>query len=197
LKRLTPRAARAALAADPRLIVPVGTIAPHGTLPLGTDSLIVDRLADDLSAEFQVLRAPTIEYGVNTLAAEAGAGSTTVRRKTLHRFLNDLLGAWEKSGVEQFIILTAHGHDAHQEALSTLHTRHARVRAVDVFALPLDDADQTAPERDAAVDESLLLHLCPDISMPEAARDPRASAERGARLYSLIYQRIAARVLAE
>src|SRR5207249_2483340 len=63
------------------------------------------------------------------------AGNATVRRKTLHRWMNDLLGSWEQTGVDAFIILTAHGHDPHQEALSTLRTRRARVFTVDVFAL--------------------------------------------------------------
>src|SRR5207249_3910746 len=42
--------------------------------------------------------------------------------------MNDLLGSWEEAGVESFIILTAHGHDPHQEALSTLHTGLARAQ---------------------------------------------------------------------
>ena len=54
------------LARDGRLIVPVGTCEQHGRhLPLGADTLIVEHLSDDLSAEFGILRAPTIEYGVN------------------------------------------------------------------------------------------------------------------------------------
>ena len=34
-------------------------------LPLGCDTLILEHLADDLSAAFRVLRAPTLEYGVS------------------------------------------------------------------------------------------------------------------------------------
>ena len=67
LKRLTPGAVQQHLERDPRLIVPVGTTEQHGPhLPLGCDTLIVEHLADDLSRAMQVLRAPTIEYGVNS-----------------------------------------------------------------------------------------------------------------------------------
>jgi len=124
----------------------VGTCEQHGPhLPLGCDTIIVERLADDLSGALEILRAPTIEYGVNTATKRPFPGNASVRRKTLHRWMNDLLGSWEEAGVESFIILTAHGHDPHQEALSTLRTRQARVFTVDVFALDfsddLEDAD--------------------------------------------------------
>ena len=57
---------RALIERDPRLIIPVGTCEQHGPhLPLGCDTIIVERLSRDLSAEFGVLLAPTVEYGVN------------------------------------------------------------------------------------------------------------------------------------
>ena len=112
LKELIPVEVAAILQEDPRLIVPVGTCEQHGPhLPLGCDTIIVERLADDLSAEFGVLRAPTVEYGVNVEAEQGFIGNGSVRKKTLHRMLNDLLASWESSGIREFILLTAHGHD--------------------------------------------------------------------------------------
>jgi creatinine amidohydrolase len=162
LKHLTPNAVRAHLERDARLIVPVGTTEQHGKhLPLGCDTIIVERLADDLSAEFNVLRAPTIEYGVNAATSAPFPGSASVRRKTLHRFLNDLVGSWEEGGVKQFIIITAHGQDPHQEALSTLRTYRASVRTVDVFGVPLvgEEAASGIPVHGGTVDTSLLLYV--------------------------------------
>jgi len=109
LKYLRPDAVRAHLARDPRLIVPVGTTEQHGPhLPLGADTILVERLAGELSAEFGILLAPTVEYGVNAKTRTPYPGNATVRRKTLHRWMNDLIGSWEESGVEEFVILTAH-----------------------------------------------------------------------------------------
>src|SRR5438128_7508700 len=134
LKTLVPDEVRFILERDARLLVPVGTCEQHGPhLPLGCDTIIVERLADDLSGALEILRAPTIEYGVNTATKRPSPGNASVRRKTLHRWMNDLLGSWEEAGVESFIILTAHGHDPHQEALSTLRTHQARIFTVDVF----------------------------------------------------------------
>ena len=66
LKDLTAAAVRGLVAARPWLIIPVGTLeghAPH--LPLGVIGALVERLADDLSARFRVVRSPLISFGVN------------------------------------------------------------------------------------------------------------------------------------
>ncbi len=228
LSVLTPDAVRAALARDSRLLVPVGTCEQHGPhLPLGCDTLIVERLADDLSASFGILRAPTVPYGVNTATKRPYPGNAAVRRKTLHRWMNDVLSSWELGGVDTFIILTAHGHDPHQEALSTLRTRRARVFTVDIFALDFTDylEDPGGPVHGGELDTSLMLYLAPELVRMELAQDyplterqvkrywrraagpvpalspgsvgrpSLASAEKGARLYKMIHDRIATRVL--
>src|SRR4051812_9057542 len=129
LKELTPVEVAALVARDPRLIIPVGTCEQRGPhLPLGCSTIIVEHLADDLSAEFGVLRAPTVEFGVNVDSELGFPGSASVRKKTLHRVLNDLLAGWELTGIHEFILLSSHGHDPHQEAMSTVITREARVR---------------------------------------------------------------------
>src|SRR5256885_12630119 len=136
LKTLVADEVRFILERDSRLLVPVGTCEQHGPhLPLGCDTIIVERLADDLSASFDILRAPTIEYGVNTATPPPYARNATVRRKTLHRWMNDLLGSWEQAGVDAFIILTAHGPHPPQERLSPRRTQRARGFTAYVFAL--------------------------------------------------------------
>lgn len=171
---MRPEEVRAHLARDPRLIIPVGTTEQHGPhLPLGCDTVIVERLADDLSAQFAVLRAPSIEYGVNAPTLTPYPGTAWVHRKTLARFMNDLVGSWEDGGVEQFIIITAHGMDPHQEALSTLHTREATVRTIDIFTAELPDPDAPAagPVHGGEMDTSLLLYVDRDLVALDLARD--------------------------
>jgi len=228
LKSLVPDEVRFILERDARLLVPVGTCEQHGPhLPLGCDTIIVECLADDLSGALEILRAPTIEYGVNTSTKRPFPGNASVRRKTLHRWMNDLLGSWEQAGVDTFIILTAHGHDPHQEALSTLRTHQARVFTVDVFDLDfsghLEDGD--GPMHGSELDTSLLLYLAPELVHMERAQDfllperqltryqrtrlgalpegspgslgrpSLATREKGERLYKMIRERIATRVL--
>jgi creatinine amidohydrolase/Fe(II)-dependent formamide hydrolase-like protein len=193
LKLMGPGEVRRVLADTPYLIVPVGTMEHRGVhLPLGSDTLIVEHLADQLSTEFRVLRAPTIEYGVGQVHRTKWPGAAAVRRKTLHRFLNDLVSSWETSGVRHFVILTAHGDDPHQEALSTLHSRDATIRTVDIFAVPpvecQSGADMALPDAVAAI----LAYLEParDHDDPSAPR----RRDTGRRIYQHIYQRIADRL---
>ena len=174
LKELRPAEVAALLTRDPRLIVPIGTCEQHGPhMPLGCDTFIVERLADDLSAEFNVLRAPTLEYGVNVDTEKTFAGNASLRRKTLHRTLNDLIDTWEATGVREFILLTAHEHDPHLEALSTVVTSGARVRVVDIFEVDFSDLleGQSEPMHGDEVDTSIMLFLAPELVALEVAED--------------------------
>jgi len=142
-------------------------------MPLGCDTIIVERLADDLSAEFAVLRAPTLEYGVNVATERLFAGNASLRRKTLSRTMNDLIDTWESSGIREFIILTAHEHDPHLEAISTIITNGARVRVVDIFGMKLGDLleGQTEPMHGDEVDTSLMLYIAPELVDMGAAEE--------------------------
>src|SRR5260370_26326803 len=87
--------------------------------------------------------------------------------------MNALLGSWEQAGVDTFIILTAHGHDPHQEALSTLRTRRARIFTVDVFDLDFGGQleDSYGPMHGSELDTSLLLFLPPELVHMERPPD--------------------------
>ncbi len=180
IKEMRPDDIAAVIARDPRLILPVGTCEQHGRhLPLGSDTMIVERLADDLSAEFGVLRAPAVEYGVNVETEKGFAGNASVRKKTLHRMLNDLLDTWESTGVREFILLTAHEHDPHLEALATVRTTTARVRVVNIFAVGIRQflEGQEEPMHGDEADTSLMLFLAPQLVRMDLAEDYMMSRE--------------------
>lgn len=180
LKRMRPPDVAAIIERDPRLIVPVGTCEQHGPhLPLGSDTMIVERLSHDLSAEFGVLLAPTVEYGVNVQTERGFAGNASLRKKTLHRLLNDLIDTWESTGIREFILLTAHEHDPHLEAMSTVITSGARVRVVDIFGINFSDLleGQTEPMHGDEVDTSLMLYIAPELVAMELAQDYMMSRE--------------------
>ncbi len=162
---------------------------------MGAPTIIVECLADDLSAEFGVLRAPTVEYGVNQAQEDGYPGDVSLRKKTLHRELNDLLTSWECHGVNEFILLTAHGYDPHQEALATVGTVRARVRVVDVFAVNLSDLMGVRRSEDDRGDVylSLLLHLAPSL-VDKSVVEASSTAEQGRALYERIRARVSERI---
>ena len=155
------------------MVVPVGTTEQHcHHLPLGCDTVIVEHLADDLSAKFGILRTPTVEYGVHAPThAFPGGASLAV---TLHRVMNELIESWEEgAGVREFVILTAQASEAHLEALSTIRTDSATVQVMDVFSLDFGPLLERpgAPIQGGELDTSLLLFLTPELVHMELARD--------------------------
>lgn len=185
LEELTwPEAARR-LREDPRILVPVGGLLQHGPhLPLGTDRFIVTRLAEEISRRHRVLTAPTIPYGAGSDRDAEYAGSAPLSGKTLHRMLNELAAVWEAHGVEEFVLLTSHGHRAHLQALATVACETARVRAVDLHAVDLSDHLESAHggEHAGELATSLMLHLAPELVREEEIEDLELPPERIGRL---------------
>jgi creatinine amidohydrolase len=174
MKEMTPTAIGELLGRRPTLIVPVGTTEQHGPhLPLGCDTIVVERLADDLSAAFTVLRAPTVEFGVHAVSRPLPGGAA-LRHRTLHRVMNELIESWEDgAGVREFVILTAQASEGHLEALSTIRTEAATVQVVDIFGLdfgPLLD-QPGGPIHGGELDTSLLLYLAPELVRMDLALD--------------------------
>jgi creatinine amidohydrolase len=159
---------------DQRLIIPIGTCEQHGRhLPLGTDTLMAERIAHDLSSEFGVLVAPTVSYGVNVETDEAYSGTASFRRKTLHRALNDILASWEGHGFEEFILITAHFHDPHLDAVTTVVTEHARVRVLDLHSVKIGQylEKQRGPEHAGEAETSVMMYLAPELVRRDEIHD--------------------------
>jgi creatinine amidohydrolase len=173
LKEMTPGSVGERLLRRPTLLVPVGTTEQHGPhLPLGCDTIIVERLVDDLSATFGIPRAPTLEYGVHA-PVRPFPGSAALRRRTLHRVLNELIESWEEgAGVREFVIVTAQSSEGHLEALSTIRTDEATIQVVDIFSINFGDLlERPAPVQGGELDTSLLLYLAPQLVRMELAQD--------------------------
>jgi creatinine amidohydrolase len=173
--------AAAHFARDPRLIIPVGALEQHGPhLPLGSNVLIARRVAVDLSVEFGVLRAPTMYYGVNVTTEREYAGTATLRQKTLHRALNELLASWEDHGINEFILVSAHRHEPHLDALATLVTGMASVRVISLWDVFIGDLLEKQPGHLHAceAETSVMLFLYPDLVRMNRARDFQMPAEQ-------------------
>lgn len=174
LSELTWRRTAGLIREDPRLLVPVGGLLQHGPhLPLGTDTVIVTRLAEALSRRHDVLLAPTLPYGAASERDAEYAGSAPVRGKTLHRTLNELVSTWESHGIEEFVLLTSHGYGPHLQALATVATDGARVRSVDLHAVDLSGylENPQGGEHAGEMATSLMLHLSPELVRMEEAED--------------------------
>lgn len=213
---------------DRRLIVPVGVCDQYGPhLPIGTGTLIAEAVARELSQDFGVLRAPALPYGIALPSERRYAGATSLREKTLHRILNDLLGSWEDHGFTEFILITAHSYDPHVEAIATVTGTNARIRVVEVMSIDFSDLidGSNSAQHGGEITTSLMLYLYPgkvnlervqdyDLEKGDAGPPSRltrlplgspgsmglpslASAAKGRRIYQRIVQKIRSRIFLE
>lgn len=181
LERLPWPEAGRILATEPRLLLPVGALVQHGPhLPIGTNTFIAEAVAEAISRDMGILRAPTFHFGVRGPEPESFAGTAGIRRKTLHRALNELLTEWEDHGVQEFVLLTAHRQEAHLEALLMAMASSASTTVVNLCTIDLTDILDTPSFSDhgGELETSLMLHLAPELVRLEQAGDvildPRA-----------------------
>ncbi len=153
------------LATNPRMIFPVGALEQHGPhLPLGSNTLIAQRVAREVSERLGILRVPAFSYGV-TVGRGPFHGRAGLRRKTLHRAINELIGHWEDDEVEEFVIITAHRFEPHLEALLMTASGPSTQYVYDLYQIDVSDVTEADPEVEHAgeLETSLMLHIAPEL----------------------------------
>ena len=91
------------------VIIPVGCLENHGKhMPLGTDTLIPNKIVELLEERSDVLVAPTIPYGA-TNTINGCVGTVTIGTDGLMMLLNKIIGSLYRYGFRKFIILNGHG----------------------------------------------------------------------------------------
>ena len=102
---------------------------------------------------------------------EALAGR--LQRNTLHRALNELLAEWEDHGVQEFILLTAHRHEPHLDALLIAMPSSASITVVNLYSIDVGDLLEGSPlsEHAGELETSLMLYLAPDRVRLDQATD--------------------------
>lgn len=89
-------------------LVPVGTLEAHGAVPLGTDTIIPEKLASDLAPRLGGLIAPAVAYGV-TNSLLPYPGSTTVSSATFRAYLFEACAGLVDTGFRRIVLLNGHG----------------------------------------------------------------------------------------
>ena len=90
------------------VILPVGTLEPHGVLPNGSDNLAPEAMARELAPALQALIAPTLNYGV-TGGMQAFPGSFAISAEAYSAFISDILKGLAGNGFRNIIIFNGHG----------------------------------------------------------------------------------------
>jgi len=90
------------------VIVPIGTIEAHGVIPVGTDMLIPDRLAERLCTEIDALVAPSIPYGI-TRGLYGHPGTVFITPGVFRSYVTDVLASLARTGFEKIVVINGHG----------------------------------------------------------------------------------------
>ncbi len=90
------------------VILPVGSTEQHGPhLPLGTDSLIAQRLCEALAAELKIDSVPVLKYGVSFEHADF-PGTISIQPETLLRTVKGICESLLER-YQRVIIINTHG----------------------------------------------------------------------------------------
>jgi creatinine amidohydrolase len=160
------------LKANKRLIVPIGTCEQHGGhLPLNTDTLVAEKVAEYLSSETGVMVAPTLSYGVNLPCDRRFAGTCSTTKELLAAFLGSILQWWREQGFARFFLLSAHGDPFHIEALKTIDPATVRVLELYAFDMTALLEKQQGPRHACEAETSVMLYLYPEKVQKQAMQD--------------------------
>jgi len=90
------------------VLLPTGSIEPHGVMPSGTDSLAPEVMAREIAPRLNALIAPTLNYGV-TPAMQAYPGAVSITGEAYGPFIRDVLKGLAYNRFKNIIILNGHG----------------------------------------------------------------------------------------
>ncbi len=91
-----------------RVFFPVGTVEPHGPLPVGTDNLIADYLAYSLAERFKAGVIPLFPFGVNR-SLYGYRGGISISPETFKNVIYEVCGSLRFSGVKEIVVFNGHG----------------------------------------------------------------------------------------
>ncbi|MDR1993084.1 MAG: creatininase family protein [Nitrososphaerota archaeon] len=99
------------------VIFPVGSVEAHGKhLPLGTDSIQPEYIAQEVARKTGCLVAPPLRYGIIN-AARNFPGTLTLQFDTLFNFVKDVLLELTRNGFNRIMVLSGHAGTSHMVAL--------------------------------------------------------------------------------
>jgi creatinine amidohydrolase len=90
------------------VILPVGTLEPHGVIPNGSDNIAPETMAKEISKELNALVAPTLNYGI-TGSMKAYPGAFAIRIEAYKPFVSDIIKGLAENKFKNIIILNGHG----------------------------------------------------------------------------------------
>jgi len=90
------------------VLLPVGTLEPHGVLPNGADNLAPEAMARELAGRLDALIAPTLNYGI-TGSLDGYPGTFSIGAAAYEAMIRDILDGLAGNGFLNIVVLNGHG----------------------------------------------------------------------------------------
>ena len=91
------------------VMIPVGSTECHGThMPLGTDFMIPDRIAELIEEKIEILVTPVIQYGMCDYLTDF-PGTISIGDELLYRLIDKITENLWQCGARRFVFLNGHG----------------------------------------------------------------------------------------
>jgi len=114
------------------VLVPMGSLEPHGVIPNGTDNLSPEAMARDIGERLNALIAPTLNYGM-TAAMKGYPGAVSIPEEAYAPFAEAVLQNLADQKFKNIIVLNGHG--GNTNVLNQAATRVANRAKVRVLVL--------------------------------------------------------------
>lgn len=122
------------------VLLPIGSLEPHGVIPSGTDSLAPTAMAAEIAPRLNALIAPTLNYGI-TPAMQAFPGAVSITAEAYAPFVSQVLEGLADNHFLNIIVLNGHGGntDTVKEAATRVSSaKRVRILVVNWWSLADD-----------------------------------------------------------
>jgi creatinine amidohydrolase len=126
------------------VLLPVGSLEPHGVIPNGTDNLAPAAMAADIAERTNALIAPGLNYGV-TAAMKAFPGAVSISEAAYGPFVAEILRNLADNRFRNIIVLNGHGGNTaplNEAATRVANEKRVRILVVNWWTLA-DDITKT------------------------------------------------------
>jgi len=154
------------------VLLPIGTVEAHGVIPLGTDNIIPETMAERLAPKTKSLIAPTVNYGI-TKSLLSYPGSLTVSSAAFQNYVTEIMLSMVKTGMKKLVVLNGHGgqfDELKNAAFEVYNQTDVRVAVIHWWVLCSDLVDKHfgTSGGHAAVDETAAIIACaPETVRPD------------------------------
>jgi len=114
------------------VLLPTGSLEPHGVIPSGTDNIAPEAMAREIAGRVNALIAPTLNYGM-TDSMKAFPGAVSISAEAYGLFVENIFRNLAEKGFENIIVLNGHG--GNSGALNTAATKIATRERVRILVV--------------------------------------------------------------